>query len=409
MNEDATDKNAIDPFFHVIPGNQWNATIGRQGDEHNYLDGYIEAAIELASAVIDRGLLGSRDTLVMPILFNGRHALELTLKFATNELLEMEMIKTGHKRNHDIHSYWNKLRGSDVGDRQIRETLDDLKPYVESLAKIDNDGQELRYPINRNSQTSLKRYALANIGLIRNSLESMSRLLNKFRNRILDLRDERRTGTYTRDCSRFDLVEIAQTLGDYNSWPNESFSEAKKTAMMRYGISSRVFSQVVKLIQTSRPLAALVGLENPLKHIQDNKFLFVMENWCKLYPVCDISATDMSTRLIKLDLRSINGNSAIRKEMKNSIDSVMTIEEIADLETVFYIGRDNRFGEMYEEILENTLRGYKTQEQMKQGFNHLFEKTNLLDNVIRGCDYVGLPSLAEKLAQLRPTHRSMRP
>jgi len=61
----------------------WNACIGKQGHEENYLDGYIEAAIELAGAVLDKNMFEKRDTLVLPILYNARHALELALKFAT--------------------------------------------------------------------------------------------------------------------------------------------------------------------------------------------------------------------------------------------------------------------------------------------------------------------------------------
>ena len=56
------------------------------GDVYKRQDGYIEAALELASAVLDKKLVASRDTLAMPILYNGRHALELSLKFAINRL-----------------------------------------------------------------------------------------------------------------------------------------------------------------------------------------------------------------------------------------------------------------------------------------------------------------------------------
>ena len=34
-----------------------------------------------------------RDTLVMPILYNARHALELSLKFAISRLCEMGVVK----------------------------------------------------------------------------------------------------------------------------------------------------------------------------------------------------------------------------------------------------------------------------------------------------------------------------
>src|SRR6266536_1077982 len=80
------DPYADDPFFMRVFDTDWNACIGKQGDEENYLDGYIEAAMELAGAVIDKKLFGKRDTLVLPILYNARHAVELALKFTTDRL-----------------------------------------------------------------------------------------------------------------------------------------------------------------------------------------------------------------------------------------------------------------------------------------------------------------------------------
>lgn len=61
-------QQGVDPFFWMPVESEWNACIGRQGDEENYVDGYIEAAMELASAVLEKKLYGKRDTLVMPIL-----------------------------------------------------------------------------------------------------------------------------------------------------------------------------------------------------------------------------------------------------------------------------------------------------------------------------------------------------
>jgi hypothetical protein len=48
------DPYAEDPFFRRSLDAKWNACIGKQGGEQNYLDGYIEAAMELAGAVIDK-------------------------------------------------------------------------------------------------------------------------------------------------------------------------------------------------------------------------------------------------------------------------------------------------------------------------------------------------------------------
>ena len=71
----------------------WNACIGIQGYEENYLDGYIEAAIELADAIIEKELYGKHDTLVLPILYNARHSVELTLKFSTDRLIQSCVVR----------------------------------------------------------------------------------------------------------------------------------------------------------------------------------------------------------------------------------------------------------------------------------------------------------------------------
>lgn len=48
------DEFAHDPFFKRGPDSEWNACIGSQGDEHNYVDGYMQAALELVEIVIER-------------------------------------------------------------------------------------------------------------------------------------------------------------------------------------------------------------------------------------------------------------------------------------------------------------------------------------------------------------------
>ncbi|MGY4319421.1 hypothetical protein [Bradyrhizobium sp. JR3.5] len=100
---DETDPYENDPFFKRFFDGPWNACIDRQGHEENYIDGYIEAAIELADAIFEKQLIGKRDTLVLPILYNARHAIELTLKFATEHLIKASLIKDdGRKLSHNI-------------------------------------------------------------------------------------------------------------------------------------------------------------------------------------------------------------------------------------------------------------------------------------------------------------------
>ena len=50
------------------------------------IEGYMDAAGELAEAVIEKKMYEKRDTLVLPILYNARHAVELALKFVIDRL-----------------------------------------------------------------------------------------------------------------------------------------------------------------------------------------------------------------------------------------------------------------------------------------------------------------------------------
>jgi hypothetical protein len=154
-----------DPFFRRVFDSDWNACIGRQGHEENYLDGYIEAAIELADAIIEKKMFEKRDTLVLPILYNARHAVELALKFASDRLTQAGVIKDeGRKLTHNIKAYWDHLHGSAIGDEKLAATIAALKPYIDSLSRIDSDGQELRYHRNRDNNRSLANYSTANLG-----------------------------------------------------------------------------------------------------------------------------------------------------------------------------------------------------------------------------------------------------
>jgi hypothetical protein len=164
-----------DPFFKRKYDTKWNACIGRQGHEENYLDGYIEAAIELAGAVIDKKMFEKRDTLVLPILHNARHAVELALKFVTDRLAAAGLVPAPERRNHNIKAYWDRLHAASLGDEKLSQTIAAMKPFIDSL--IDRDGQELRYHLNNTDDASLSDYSLANLEVIRESLSELSEII----------------------------------------------------------------------------------------------------------------------------------------------------------------------------------------------------------------------------------------
>lgn len=393
---------ADDPFFHLPSDSEWNALIGQQGDEENYVDGYIQAAIELASAVIEKRMYSERDTLVMPILYNARHGLELSLKFAINRLNQMGVTNL-HQKNHDIMSHWKLLDGSVLGDEVLRLCVAALKPYVNSLSQIDDDGQELRYSENRDGQKSLADHSLANIAVIRKSLDDLSKVMSRLKYRVLVLADERKTGTFTSECSRSDLLEIARMLPPKSDWREPAFEEAKAKVVKRFGLTSNgKFSKAVDLIKGNREMGVIIGLEKNLVHLRDDNAIFVVEQWSKRHParaVRDNLGTDFGA---EHDWDAMRAHGRIANEVNQAVCETLTPDEIADLDTIFYIGRDRVFCEHYESCLELTKKEHRLKGDLVVEVNHLMEKTNFLTCLAAGIAKLGRPSLSNRLMVIRP-------
>lgn len=397
----------IDPFFEKIHDVEWNACVGIQGNAENYVDGYIEAALELAVAVLDKQLYGSRDTLVMPILYNCRHGLELSLKYAIDRLHKTGMLTTRHPANHNIESHWQHLHlqagavGSvnALGDSTLRRLVAELEPYVKSLAAIDDDGQELRYAKNRDGQASLSDKAIVNLRHIHHSIQELSRLLQNLKQRVQEIEEERHTGTHTANCSRKDLAEIAKILGDNSTWKDQSFSEKKGIVRTQFGLSSGKFSDAINAIRKSRPLVALVGLETSPKHIGDEKAVEVLKLWVEANPLKERS-DDMGFDYFERDWEKYKEWADRAKRLDEAALAMLSLEEFADLETLYYLGRNGVYGEHYENLVTKAIKLFGRR-ITRENVHHLMTKTNLLNSVADGVERAGRPSLAKKLRELR--------
>lgn len=398
MNEPDPYQN--DPFFKRVPDAKWNACIGTQGNEENYLDGYIEAAIELSDAIIQKKMFGKRDTLVLPILYNARHAVELALKFATDRFIEAGVVKDeGRKLSHNIREYWGHLQASDIGDEKLSKTISGLEPYIDSLSQIDNDGQELRYHQNRDDDLSLKNYALANLKLIQSSLRDLQNLLTDLKYRTIDFIDERATGSFTNHCSRADLMAIALLLPKRDEWMSQEFDEIKADVKERFGLGNRQFSIALERIQKSREMKAILGVESPLLHLTDEDIVFVIEQWRKIHPDREPDG-DGIDYFDAARFDATQESAKIEKEVLNQIEVRLSPETLADLETMFYLGRDGFYSDYYEKRASNTLEEHRAANDPTREILHLTEKTNLLECLKRAAVKLGRLSLADRLGSM---------
>lgn len=389
------DPFADDPFFKRRLGSHWNACIGRQGEEENYIDGYIDAAKALAEAVIEKNLFGARDTLVLPILYNARHAVELVLKFATDRLAGAGAVPRIGMRSHDVMAYWKHIET--VGDEKLREELAALKPFVDSLSRIDTDGQALRYHITREGARSLDDRALANLEVIRESLDTLSKTISAFKNRTLAYLDERATGTFTPRCSRRDLTSIVNMLPRRDMWNSKEFEWATNRIKSRYSLSNTQLSLALHAIQRSRELNALLGVESTLLHLSDGKAEWLAKQWRLMHPRRDEAGAIVSGfAIMRAILENVDGDGEVVK----TVAAKLTDDEIADADAMFYIALTRAASEEYEDRVAAAKRKHAAQNDKFGTVDHLMSKTNFLNCIRLAAEKLGRPSLARKLARI---------
>ncbi|MHC2317546.1 hypothetical protein ACVIHC_004592 [Bradyrhizobium diazoefficiens] len=389
--------SAEDPFFRLTNDSIWNACIGRQGDEENYVEGYLEAASELASAVIDKKLYGKRDTLVLPILYNARHAIELTLKFVIARLFEANILSQSPRLDHDIQAHWQLLTDANIGDEELRQCISELEPFVKSLSRVDDDGQELRYHLNREEEPSLATYSLANLEVIRASLTTLSGVASAIRYRTPDYIREYRSGACTKKLSRNDLITIAKALPQRNRWKEQRFDECKTRIKGRFVLSNHQFSDALDVIQKNREMKVLIGQETTLQYLPDNVLIWVVQQWRKRHP----KGQSQEPTAVKLDdqlFAEMLEDAKIQDEVVSALEVRLTTQQIAEMEVIFYFGRDGGFPEQYEEQIERRIEQHTLEDDPQRQLRHLMDKTNFLDALLRALPRLGRPSLADQLS-----------
>jgi len=394
------DPIAGDPFFSLPDDSDWNACIGKQGNEENYIDGYIEAASELANAVVDKKMYSQRDTLVLPILYNARHAVELVQKFVITRLLAAGVLRSRAPGGHNILSHWQLLSGANLGDEELHHCIAALGPFVKSLARIDDDGQELRYHLNREEESSLATYSLANLEVIRASLATLSKLISGLRYRTIDYIDERRTGASTSRLSRRDLMWIAKTMPPLNRWTEDVFDKQKQVVKEHFGLSNTQFSKALDVIKVNREMKALVGGETSLHFLPDDLLVCVLQQWRKRHPRREPNQDPAIVIFDKKTFEARREDTRIFGEVVTALEKLLTNEQIAELETIYYLGRDQWFPEFYDEEIKGTINKHVLQNDSRQQILHLMTKANFLDAITAALPRLGRPSLAARISQL---------
>ncbi|MBV7259005.1 hypothetical protein [Erythrobacter crassostreae] len=401
-----------DPFFERVRDGEWNACVGTQGFELNYVEGFLDAAAIVADALVDGEMFGGRDTLAMPILYNARHGLELALKFVIGSLARSGMIadRPGDP-DHDIFAYWEHLDAQSVPDHRSRELVTKLRPFVVSLDAIDKNGGELRYFENRDGRRSLGRNPTIHLKLVRANVHRLKSLVRALTDRVEGLEVEWPTGTFTKLLSRTDLVEVAKMLGPRSTWTEADFDDRRKAVKVRFGIGNGPLTEAINTIERSGELGVHLGKLSRPEHLTGERLIELADLWLAAHPprqgdgkVAFLTSQDIS-QLLENGLPE-------QAKLDQMVLERFSLEEVADAETLYYVGTVPLLGEEYEAKLRSVLAQHevasKAQGSRWDKVHHIMSKTSFLAGLMRGLRRTGSPDMADAISELAEATTSKR-
>lgn len=394
-----------------------NACVGENGlpGYWDYAKGFSQAAKVVIDLVIaNRGLKYSVDELIYPVCFNMRHSVELRLKGAIEELIQIEE-KRERKLvfdlagSHDIWNIWSYFsEKSLVADDRYEPMILRLNSKIADIADIDSTGQTFRYPLSKESKKHLVDVSIINFVVLKRRFYELEKVLDDLHRLNKYLRDEYQCETFTKNLSRKNLFEIASLLPNREMWRDESFGVVKEELKLKYGIGSKELSDSIKLIESNYELAPRINISKPLRGIDFHHIKAFLDHWFQLHELkddkdsLDIEVYEQSSEDL---FKSIIEKDAIREEIWDSVKTVLGPEQLAGLSALFYFGQELEFSENYElafsqEFLEVESLFSRSERLVKTKYFHLLNKTCAPHNFLKALFFLRKDEIAEKTITL---------
>lgn len=177
------------------------------------------------------------------------------------------------------------------------------------------------------------------------------------------------------------------------------FDERKQDVKQRFGLSNTQFSKALGVIKANREMKALVGGETSLHFLPDDLLMWVVQQWRKKHPK---SEPRDGPAIVKFDTKTFEAMkeyARISREVVTALGKRLTNEQIAELQTIYYLGRDRWFPEFYDEQIENTIKQHAMDNDPRKQIGHMMTKTNFLHAIIAALPRLGRPSLAARISQ----------
>lgn len=298
-------------------GEVWalNASIGENpfvADELAYIWGY-EAAVGAITAAARYVAQGGEqpcpgtdimvDAVIYPQIFCARHYVELSLKRMIRRVGEIGKAKLTAPGTHDLLKLLEVLLDrANKFSPDLVSHIQQIRPMVCELAKVDADGDAFRYAVTKGDEAHPNMPKIINIA-------TFQAWFDENRNKVNDLLfligfelDELDIGGGTKFYSRHALVGLADRLPAYSLWNKELLhSIHQKEVEGLPQLTKRQFDLALSVIKTKPWLSIKVGIEIPLQEVGPDLFQRLMatgggvdvvspEEWGALYWIYKVGA-----------------------------------------------------------------------------------------------------------------------
>lgn len=396
-------------IFESTHNGRFNACVGNNS-LHNlktYADGYIEASVMLLDTVLDRHLIGQMDTLVHPILYSARHAIELTIKCVLFDLNKCDL-KTEPKKitGHSLSKLWSHFYVVSKNDSRLRKLYQAIDPILKVLDAADPDAQDFRYPVGNAKEgaapvQTLQGKAIVDLLTVRDMIQELSDRLEDLYLLAEIVSNERQLKSFTKELNRYELMQLAIDCGADSS---PYFCETQTKWHKSHGLSRNAFRRATDFIKNHREFAGYMGNETPLMFI-DPKLLDA---------IVEFKLQDVSRMLTEREERrekqpagsslyffdvSIFADEAKKEPIKfkaySALKDQLTPEVVAELETLYYLAYLPDYSENYRSNFNCNLNALNLRDEAARSnacmnrFLDVFTKTNLIDCLLKSLALVG--------------------
>lgn len=399
----STTEPVVDIFAASHDGT-FNACVGENGmhDLRTYAEGYIDASILLLETLFEKRLLGSRDTLVHPILYSARHAIELTIKHVLTELNKCDLKTDENKiKGHSLGKLWALFEVVAKKDSRLNNLFERMNSIVQYLDDIDKDAQDFRYPEGNAKQgektkQTLEGKRIVDLVTTHKMVKELKELLMSLFAEVETVVEQRAMGSFTQDLNRDELKALSEECSDDTS---AYFAETKNKWKALHGLSSNGFKRAIDFIKKHREFAGNIGEETDLISLSSELLDQIVE-WKRKDIQRDIENS-------ALDVFERAKERPISWDAYEALKTSLTPEVVAELEALYYLSSESRYSETYKALYEKQKSNLVFQDDAYQqkecmtSFIRLFDKRPFLDNLIKSLRLIGQVKLSKKhLAEL---------